>query len=177
MTNRKEKVSVASASSGNRPAKRSQPADDFSARAVPQLAKEFTAWLVASLALRLNRSASNFYSREWGIGTTEYRLVLALGQLGTSSAIRAAEAADIDKAAASRSLQILVRGGFIETVRHGRSMEIRLSNEGEALHGSLRTASKKRDKRLTDGLSEQEIQQLRALLQRLIGNLPHMNED
>lgn len=177
MTNRKVKTQEVSSSSLERPTKASLPADDFSARSVPQLADEFTAWLVASLALRLNRGASSFYSREWGIGTTEYRLILALGQLGTCSAIRAAEAADIDKAAASRSLQTLVRGGYVETIRQGRTMEICLSDEGEALHGSLLKASKNRDKRLTEGLSEQEIQQLRSLLRRLIGNLPYMNED
>jgi DNA-binding MarR family transcriptional regulator len=146
-------------------------------RVLPPLAQDYTAWLITSLALRLSRSASSYYAREWKIGSTEYRLLMALGRDEAYSATSAASAADIDKAAASRSLQVLQGEGLVETIRRGREMQIRLTAAGRALRVRLKAASNRRDGRLTHGLSPAEVRRLRADLRRLIDNLPFMNED
>lgn len=145
-------------------------------RPVPALAEEHLGWLITSLATRLSRGASHYYQQHHGLGSTEYRLVLALGQEGSCSAIRAAAAADVDKAAASRSLQVLLREHLVEAVRHGREMEVRLSPAGRKLLSTLRTATRRRDARLTRGMTEAEVATLRSTLRRLIDNLPHMQE-
>lgn len=149
-------------------------------RQLPPLAHDYTAWLITSLAARLSRGASSYYSREWNIGSTEYRLLMALGGMDEAdacSAISAATAADIDKAAASRSLQVLQGEGLVETVRLGREMRIRLTDAGRRLRAKLKKASDRRDRRLTHGMSAGEVARLRADLHRLIVNLPLMNED
>lgn len=163
--------------SSGTPAARAESVNPVVDRTVPDLAEEFTAWLITSLAVRLSRGASSYYTRNWCIGSTEYRLVMALGREGPCSAARAAAAADIDKAAASRSLQVLQREGLVELVRSGREMEILLTAEGKTLHASLHEASQLRDGRLTSGLSAAEVARLRDDLRRLIDNLPFMNED
>lgn len=162
--------------SGGTPAARSEPASPLVDRAVPALADELTAWLITSLSVRLSRGASSYYTRHWRIGTTEYRLLLALGREGPCTAIRAAGAADVDKAAASRSLQVLQRDGLVELVRHGREMEVLLTAKAKKLHASLKKASAERDARLTHGFSPAEVERLRADLRRLIDNVPFMNE-
>jgi DNA-binding MarR family transcriptional regulator len=144
-------------------------------RRVPALAAEHIGWLIASLAVRLTRSATRFYGHHWGIGATEYRLVLALGRDGGGTAAQAAAAADVDKAAASRSLQFLRDAGFVEVVRPGRDMQVSLTASGRALCASLRTASRRRERRLTRGMAAADVARLRADLQRLIGNLAFMN--
>jgi DNA-binding MarR family transcriptional regulator len=144
-------------------------------RELPPLARDYTAWLITSLAARLSRGASGYYTREWKIGSTEYRLLMALGREETCSAISAATAADIDKAAASRSLKILEAEGLVESVRHGREMRIQLTPEGRKLRGKLKTATDRRDRRLTHGMSAAEVARLRADLHRLLDNLPYMN--
>jgi hypothetical protein len=53
--------------------------DPVVGRPVPGLATDFIGWLVTSLSVRLSRSASSYYMQRWDIGTTEYRLLLALG--------------------------------------------------------------------------------------------------
>ena len=146
-------------------------------RQLPPLAHDYTAWLITSLAARLSRGASSYYTRQWKIGSTEYRLLMALGRADACSAIAAATAADIDKAAASRSLQVLQGEGLVETLRRGREMQIRLTGAGHSLRGKLKMASDRRDRRLTHGLSVDEVMRLRADLCRLIDNLPYMNED
>jgi len=145
-------------------------------RQLPPLAHDYTAWLITSLAARLSRGASSYYAREWNIGSTEYRLLMALGHEDVCSAISAATAADIDKAAASRSLQVLQGEGLVETVRRGREMQIRLTADGRSLRSKLKAASDRRDRRLTHGLSPAEVARLRADLCRLIDNLTFMNQ-
>ena len=146
-------------------------------RELPPRAHDYTAWLITSLAMRLSRGASSYYAREWKIGSTEYRLLMALGREDACSAISAATAADIDKAAASRSLQILQGEGLIETIRRGREMQIRLTGAGRSLRTRLKAASDRRDGRLTHGMNANEVARLRTDLRRLIDNLPFMNED
>jgi DNA-binding MarR family transcriptional regulator len=149
-------------------------------RQLPPLAQDYTAWLITSLAARLSRGASSYYARQWNIGSTEYRLLMALGRMADDdgcSAIAAATAADIDKAAASRSLQVLQGDGLVETIRRGREMQIRLTGAGRSLRNKLRRASDRRDRRLTHGFSAAEVARLRDDLHRLIDNVPFMNED
>src|SRR5690625_2742935 len=67
------------------------------------LASEYVALLITSVALRLSRSASGFYGKHWGIGNTEYRLILGLGLNGDCNAMQLAAVADVDRGAVSRS--------------------------------------------------------------------------
>lgn len=150
------------------------PAQADGARAVPTLCDDYTAWLVTSLAMRLSRGASTYYTREWGLGSAEYRLVMAAGRFGQGNATLLAAEADVDKAAASRALQRLESTGVVELARSGREVLVTLTQEGRTLHRELRAASRRRDKRLTRGMSEEQIARLRADLLHLIGNLDHM---
>jgi DNA-binding MarR family transcriptional regulator len=153
----------------------SHPGVSVADRELPPLARDYTAWLITSLAARLSRGASNYYTREWNIGSTEYRLLMALEREEACSAIAAATAADIDKAAASRSLKILEAAGLVESVRRGREMQIQLTSAGRRLRSRLKTATDRRDRRLTHGMSAAEVVRLRADLHRLLDNLPYMN--
>jgi DNA-binding MarR family transcriptional regulator len=145
-------------------------------RAIPALTDDYTAWLITSLAMRLSRGASGHYTREFGLGSTEYRIVMALGRAGTCKGSQVAAAADVDKAAASRSLRALAGLGVVGIDRLGREVAVHLTPAGTALHARLRAASRRRDKRLTRGMSAAEVQRLRADLLHLIDNLAYMNQ-
>ncbi len=150
-------------------------ADPALGRSLPPLTDEYTAWLITSLARRLTRNASHHYTRHWHIGSTEYRLLMSLGRTGPCSAVQAAAGADVDKAAASRSLKLLLAAGLIETVRIGRRMETQLTADGRQLHANLVEQTARRDGRLTSGMAPADIERLRADLRRLLDNLPYMN--
>src|SRR5690606_26808090 len=92
--------------------------------ALTSLASDYVALLVTSVSLRLSRSASGYYGRHWGIGTTEYRLVLGLGLNGCCNAMQLGSVADVDPGAVSRSLKGLKKEGFIKMVRQGREVQI-----------------------------------------------------
>ncbi|MBU1358320.1 MAG: MarR family winged helix-turn-helix transcriptional regulator [Gammaproteobacteria bacterium] len=146
-------------------------------RPMPALATDLVGWLVTSLSLRLSRSASNYYLERWNIGTTEYRLLLALGIERGCSAVRLAAGADVDKAAASRGLQVLQKEGLVELTKRGREMEIHLTASGEALYEELQAATLRREERLTRGMTPAHVKRLRADLHRLIDNLPSLGVD
>ena len=146
-------------------------------RPVPQLAADLIGWLVTSLSVRLSRSASSYYQQHWNIGTTEYRLILALGIKHGCTAVRVAAAADVDKAAASRSLQVLRKDGMVELIKRGREMEVRLTPAGESLYQQLQAATLRREARITRGMSAAQVKRLHADLHRLIDNLPHISDD
>jgi DNA-binding MarR family transcriptional regulator len=145
-------------------------------RTLPALTDHYTAWLITSLAQRLSRGALAYYTREFGLGSAEYRLVMALGQAGTCKGTQAAAAADLDKAAASRGLQVLAGQGHVELVKLGREVAVSLTPQGLVLHGKLLAATRRRDKRLTRGLGAADVARLRADLLHLIDNLPYMNQ-
>lgn len=146
-------------------------------RAIPSLTDDYTAWLVTSLAMRLTRGAVAYYTRHFGLGSPEYRIVMALGATGPGKAVAVAAQADVDKAAASRALQLLVGRGLVAQERQGRESLVALTPEGTQLFRQLRTASRRREKRLLRGLDEARITRLRADLLHLIDNLDHMNRD
>ncbi|MGQ2996729.1 MarR family winged helix-turn-helix transcriptional regulator [Variovorax sp.] len=151
--------------------------DPVVGRPVPGLATDFIGWLVTSLSVRLSRSASSYYMQRWDIGTTEYRLLLALGVEHECSAAFVAAAADVDKAAASRSLQVLSQQGLVVLARHGREMTISLTETGRSLSQELYSTSLQRETRLTHGMSAAQVKRLRADLHQLIENLPRMGDD
>jgi len=156
---------------------RSDALDPVVERPVPELAADLIGWLVTSLSVRMSRSASSYYQQHWNIGTTEYRLVLALGIEHGCTAARVAAAADVDKAAASRSLQVLQKDGLVELIKRGREMEVRLTPAGESLYQQLQAATLRREARITRGMSPAQVKRLRADLHRLIDNLPSMSDD
>jgi len=146
-------------------------------RPLPALADDFMGWLVTSLSVRLSQSASTYYMQRWDIGMTEYRLLLALGVEHECTAAFVAAAADVDKAAASRSLQVLSQQGLVTLARHGREMSISLTRQGQSLAENLHAAARQRDAQLTHGMSAAQVKRLRADLHRLIDNLKKLGDD
>lgn len=147
---------------------------------IPPIAQEYIAVLVTSLAGRLNRGASSYYLREFGIGMTEFRIVLAVGLAKGLNVGEVATAADIDKAAASRSLRLLQGRGIVEmeqTSTRGRAAIVHLTPEGKAFEREVKKAARRRDRLLIAGLSAQERAQATALILKLIDSVPNMNKD
>jgi DNA-binding MarR family transcriptional regulator len=103
--------------------------------------------------------------------------MMALGVEHECSAAFVAAAADVDKAAASRSLQVLSQQGLVTLARHGREMTISLTEAGQSLAEDLHTAARQRDAQLTQGMSAAQVKRLRADLRRLIANLPNLGDD
>jgi DNA-binding MarR family transcriptional regulator len=156
------------------------PVLEVLAAPIAPLAHEYIAVLVMSLAGRLNRGASNYYQKHFDISMADYRIVLALGLAKGLNISAVATAADVDKAAASRSLRALEKRGVVEleqTATRGRAAIVHLTEQGRLLERKIKRSSRLREGRFVSMLTDDERIQATALLKKLIAGVPHMNKD
>lgn len=103
------------------------------------------------------------------IGTSDHRIVREV-----------AENADIDYAAASKSLRLLEQRGLVhieQTNRRGRAAIAKLTPDGMEVYRHLLEAARRRQKRLLADFTPQEVELLWSLLRRIEAQIPHMNAD
>ena len=140
----------------------------------------YIAAYIMGVANRLANGASNHYRRKFNLGMPEWRTIMAIGTSDHRIVREVAEKADIDYAAASKSLRVLEERGLVameQTSRRGRAAIARLTPEGLVLYRQLLESSRKRQKRLLSGFTPEEVDQLWSLLRRIEAQIPLMNAD
>lgn len=140
----------------------------------------YIAAYIMGVANRLANGASNHYRRKFNLGMPEWRTIMAIGTSNHRIVREVAEKADIDYAAASKSLRVLEERGLVameQTSRRGRAAIARLTPEGLVLYRQLLESSRKRQKRLLSGFTPVEVEQLWSLLRRIEAQVPFMNAD
>jgi DNA-binding MarR family transcriptional regulator len=111
---------------------------------------------------------------------SEWRAMMAIGATAESIVREVAEMADLDYAAASKSVRVLEDRGFVsveQTTGRGRAAIVRLTPEGAEIYKKLRDAARRRQTRLISEFTPQEVDVLWALLRRVEQQVPHMNSD
>jgi DNA-binding MarR family transcriptional regulator len=130
--------------------------------------------LLVSIGLRLNRGASAYYRATFDLGMAEWRLLLVLGSTESLNVGELSEAADLDKAAVSRSLVLLEERKLItvaQTRTRGRAAIAKLTPGGKKLSDRLMQVSLQRQARLFKNFSKADKERLNALLARLSQDL------
>jgi hypothetical protein len=97
------------------------------------LAHQHITLLLVSIGLRLNRGATAYYRAAWDLGMAEWRLLLVLNSTEALNVGELSEAADLDKAAVSRSLTLLEERKLVsvtQTRTRGRAANSKLTTEG-----------------------------------------------
>lgn len=138
----------------------------------------YLAAYIMGVANRLANGASNHYRKHFNLGMSEWRAVMAIGTSSHRIVREVAEMADLDYAAASKSLKVLQQRGWVEieqTQRRGRAAIASLTPEGLALYRQLRDSARRRQKRLLAAFTPAEIETLWALLRRVEQAVPQMN--
>jgi len=134
------------------------------------LAQEQIAVLVSILGARFSRGATAYYRTAWDISTVEWRLLLTLSRIESLNVSELSDAADVDKAAASRSLGVLQERKLVsveQTRSRGRAAIVKLTAEGRKLSAKLAQVSREREARLFKDFTVAEKKCLNELLQRL----------
>lgn len=139
----------------------------------------YLAAYIMGVANRLANGASQHYRSRFDLGMSEWRAIMAIGTSRHRIVREVAEMADLDYAAASKSLKLLAGRGLVEieqTRRRGRAAIASLTPEGLALYRQLRASARRRQRRLVSTFSAAEIATLWSLLRRIEEAVPRMNE-
>ena len=140
----------------------------------------YLAAYIMGVANRLANGASNHYRTRFGIGMSEWRAMMAIGSSSHRIVREVAEMADLDYAAASKSLKLLETRGLVaieQTQRRGRAAIASLTPEGLAVYRKLRDSARRRQARLLATFTPDEVETLWSLLRRVEQQVPHMNAE
>jgi DNA-binding MarR family transcriptional regulator len=138
----------------------------------------FIAFRIGKISTELTRGASRLYLGRFGVGGLDWRLLAALAAEPNVTANRLGSQIGLNKGAVSRSLQRLRTLGYVRTwpdPNHGRRTLLALTEPGRSLYADLMELSAERERRLLEGLSEAQIDQLLGLLEHLEGRLPSVS--
>jgi DNA-binding MarR family transcriptional regulator len=138
----------------------------------------YLAAYIMGIANRLASGASAHYRKQFAMGMSEWRAMMAIGTSRHRIVREVAEMADLDYAAASKSLKALQARGLVEvepTRRRGRAAIARLTPAGLQLWRELRKSAQRRQARLLSAFTAEEVEALWSLLRRIERQVPYMN--
>lgn len=136
------------------------------------------ALLISAIANKISRGGSRVYLRLFGIGIIEWRILHVLAGDPGATAQAVCNQIDLDKAAASRSLQVLEKMGLVVASAHpndARKRTLSLTPEGCALHDRILPVSVRREHHLLHGFSDAERELLLNMLRRMQANAIEMD--
>jgi DNA-binding MarR family transcriptional regulator len=145
-----------------------QDQDPTSAEEVLQRHETF---LIGAIANRLVNSGSALYRRRFGVGFTEWRIMVMLALEPGITAKRIGDVVGLDKAAISRGLAALQAGSLIEPTPETagrRSRVFRLSAAGWELHARIGAIAREHERLLLADITPEERPLLQDMLRRLL---------
>lgn len=144
------------------------------------LADEFIAVLITTIARRLSRGSTHFYRSRWDIGMLDWRVLLVLERTRALNVGALADAADLDKAAVSRSLSMFEERGIVvveQTRSRGRAAFASLTPAGRKLCADILAASRARQAGLFKAFPKEDTDALAETLHRFASALDAVGWD
>jgi DNA-binding MarR family transcriptional regulator len=143
---------------------------------IEEVLEQRAGYLIGAIANRLVNAGSAICRRHFGIGFSEWRILVVLA-LEPAAAKRIGEVVGLDKAAISRGLKALERRGLVcptAGTAARRSRAWLLTDEGRSVYERMLKASREHERRLLAGLSADEAQLLLGLLRRVLAEVPQV---
>ena len=134
-------------------------------------------FLVGAVANKLVNSGSALYRRRFGVGFSEWRIMVMLALEPGVTAKRIGGVVGLDKAAISRSLAAMADSGLIRPTpgtAGRRSRDYVLTEAGWSLHGRMAKVAAEHERRLLATIAPDERPALLGMLQRLLAQIPEV---
>jgi DNA-binding MarR family transcriptional regulator len=131
--------------------------------------------LLAWIATKLQRGASQHYRNVFDVGIETWRCLLLLAIENSISAQRISRITGMDKSSVSRSFKSMQAKGLITMALDDADGRLRIANltaKGRKLHDQMMGIALERDRALVEVLDPGELDTLIGLLRRLHENLP-----
>ena len=128
---------------------------------------------------RINSTGSNGYRKWFGIGISEFRLLVVIGNEPGSTGARINEIMGLDLGAISRTLRRMEANGLVVSRPHPRHPSYRcwyLTKQGADLHDRISKMTDAREAAILEGFSKAEVFQLLSFLHRLSDNTEKLEQ-
>ena len=122
---------------------------------------------------RINATGSAGYRKWYGIGISEFRLLVVIANEPGSTGARINEVMGLDLGAISRTLRRMEENGLVQSAAHPRHPSYNcwfLTEAGAGLHDRIHVMTKEREAAILDRFTKAERFQLLSLLHRLSEN-------
>lgn len=125
------------------------------------------------LSNQVANSSSRLYRQEFGIGITDWRVLVYIEIYPGSTGAEVSNFIGLDKGAVSRSLSHLTERGLLKSESDGlRKVKYTTTAAGKKLYRRILKTALAREEALLTGFSAQERELLLQFLHRLLANLP-----
>ena len=130
----------------------------------------FLPYRLSVLSNRISQDIAQLYGERFGLNVTEWRILAVLGRYPDLSASEVAERTAMDKVAVSRAVTSLLESGRLKRRVHGsdrRRSVLALSAKGYKVYDEVAPLALAYERRLMEGLREDERAALDRLLTRM----------
>jgi DNA-binding MarR family transcriptional regulator len=130
----------------------------------------FLPYRLSVLSNRISQDIAALYADKFGLTVTQWRILAVLGRYPDLSATEVAERTAMDKVAVSRAVTSLLADGRLKRHTHGddrRRSVLELSAKGYKVYDVVAPLALDYERRLLDGLRDDERAALDRLLTRM----------
>lgn len=125
------------------------------------------------------RIAQEYRSR-FGLSVPEWRVMAVLGDSGSLTQRELTQRTLMDKVAVNRACKVLEERGLAArtpNAEDGRSHHLELTEDGVAMHSQIMPLAQEMERRVFEGLTAEELNQFRALLDRVRNRVDDLDSD
>ena len=140
----------------------------------PLLLERFLPYRLSVLSNLVSGRLADHYSRRFGLGIPEWRVLAVLAQAPGLSAAEVAERTAMDKVAVSRAVAALRRDGRIERsadAKDRRRSRLRLSAAGTAVYKEVVPVARRLERDLLDALAPGDREALGRIMSALLARV------
>jgi len=133
--------------------------------------EDFLPYRLAVLSNTVSTTVARAYDKRFKVSIPEWRVIAVLGRFPDLSAVEVADRTLMDKVAVSRAVTKLIKNGRIDREfadSDRRRSILNLSTDGKALHDEIAQLALQFERDLLQGFSEDEMQSLNNIMERLL---------
>jgi DNA-binding MarR family transcriptional regulator len=133
--------------------------------------ENFMPYRLSVLSNTVSTTVARAYDKRFKVSIPEWRVIAILGRFPGLSAVEVAERTMMDKVAVSRAVTKLIKKGRIDRQfadADKRRSILNLTEEGRKLHDEIAELALGFESDLLAGLSPEELQQLNAVMEKLL---------
>jgi len=133
--------------------------------------EKFLPYRLSILSNTVSSTIASAYNKRFGLSIPEWRVIAVLGRFPGLSAVEVAERTLMDKVAVSRAVTKLIKTGRVDRQfadADRRRSILHLSEQGREVHDEIAPLALKFEEDLLQGLSDEEIQTLNLIMERLL---------